>query len=244
MPLDAATQLQNSLRTQSGPVPSLAWLRAVVPPRPIPLAPLIATARTRLLAADLTSPGLLDPVYAEHHRLPRQAINNPEIDTFRIEQDVVVQIIDIESISRSRWEQVEEMEAIERGEQTRGREVIRLPVGEDGDENQNGDGMQPSAATTAATVVTGIAKNATHKLVVQDCKGTKVYAIELARLDWLAIGTTRIGEKMLLKRDTQIARGVLMLEPENCTLLGGRVEQWHKSWVESRLARLKAGTGT
>lgn len=238
MPPDLAMQLQESLRTQSVPVPSLAWLRAVVPPRPIPLAPLLATARTRLLATDLSNPGLLDPAYAELHHLPSQAINNTEIDTFRIERDVVVQVLDLENLSRSRWEQIEELEAIERGEQTRGREVIRLPAGEDGEESQAVDELHSNTVSA-----TGATKNATHKLVVQDCKGRKAYALELNRIDRLGIGTTRIGEKILLKRGTHVARGVLMLEPGTCVLLGGRVEQWHKEWVEGRLARLKTDIG-
>ena len=246
---DVAAQLQSVLRTQSIPVPSLAWLRAVVIPTrtpPPPLASLIATARARLLAADVTAPGLLDAAYAAAHALPESnTINNPAVDTARLGRDVVVQVLDVENLSRSRWEQVEELEAIERGEQTRGREVIRLPaagtdgVGDDDDGDDDANARGGPGGIAAAAAAAAAARNATHKLVLQDCKGQKVCAVELKRVERIAVGQTQIGEKILLREDTKIARGVLLLEPANCHILGGRVEVWHKAWTEGRLARLR-----
>ena len=257
-PPDLATQLQSALRTHTLPTPSKDWLRGIVPNRipPPPLASLIATARTRLLAADLTTPGLLDPPYMASHLLPSAVINKPEIDSGRLANDVVVQVLDIENLSRSRWEQVEELEAIERGEQTRGREVIRLPVAREGDEEGEEDGGNGAdgghgggadgrghQAGTAGAGGGGNARNATHKLVLQDSLGQKVFGIELKRLDQIGVGKTTIGEKFMLRKDTKISRGVVLLEPSYCQLLGGRVEAWHKVWVESRLTRLKQGVG-
>lgn len=153
-------------------------------------------------------------------------------------------MLDIENLSKSRWSQVEELEALERGEGTRGREVIRLQDEED----ENGNGVRgvtqlPSQTQTQggagrATTTTGSEK-ATHKLVLQDAKGQKIYGLELRKVEKIAIGKLNIGEKLVVKKRTSVSRGVLMLEPDKCVVLGGKVEAWHKAWVEGRLARLK-----
>jgi RecQ-mediated genome instability protein 1 len=75
--------------------------------------------------------------------------------------------------------------------------------------------------------------------VLQDCKGTKVFALELRRHDGIGVGKTQIGEKILLKAGTVVARGMILLEPDKCLLLGGKIEAWQKTWVDGRLARLK-----
>lgn len=223
-----ALTLQNALHPTSLPIPSLSWLHHnVLPTRhpPPPLASLLATARTRLLALDLTTPDLLDATYASTHILPRTQINNPEIDgVCRLTLDVVVQVLDVENLSRSRWEQVEELEALERGEGTRGREVVRVePTPDEGD----------------VPVVAGGGDKATHRLVLQDCAGQRVFAVELGRVERVGVGRTSIGEKMMLKKGTKIARGVVLLEGETCQVIGGKVEEWHKEWVKERLGKLK-----
>lgn len=252
-----AQQLLTALQVQNLPTPSQQWLSALVASRtpPPPLASLSATARARLLAADLTTPGLLDASYAATACLPAAALG-AEVKEARLPRDVVVQVLDVEDVSRSRWEQVEELEAVERGERTRGREIIRLPVGggedEDGsedvdrvgdaggggDERQGQGGRRAAGATSASA-----GKNSTHKLVLQDCKGRKAFGLELKRIDGLGVGKLNIGEKLLLKGGTVIARGSLLLEPANCIILGGKVEAWQKAWTEGRLARLRDATG-
>ncbi|KAL2135149.1 hypothetical protein VTI74DRAFT_9580 [Chaetomium olivicolor] len=272
--MDIAHQLQVSLAPTSTPLPSIPWLRNLVSSRtpPPPLASLLATARARLLASDLTTPGLLDTQYAAAHclppDLPQTHANTRET---RLARDVVVQVLDIEDVSRSRWEQVEELEGIARGEGTRGREVVRLPtttttaaaasgVVVDGDYDEEG-GLVVDAGEEATQVLQtqgggggGAAaggqqqgqgsggssrNNSTHKLAVQDCKGQKVHAIELRRVERLAVGKTFIGEKILLRAGTVVARGVVLLDPAQCVVLGGKVEAWHRAWVDGRLARLK-----
>jgi RecQ-mediated genome instability protein 1 len=172
---------------------------------------------------------------------------------WKLPQDVVVQILDLEDVGRGRWEVVEELEALGRGEGTRGREVVRLPAAGTGDageegvgegtqqvgggQNLGGQGQQAGGAAAAAAG--GRSKNSTHKLVVQDCKGQKVHAIELKRVEKLVVGKTMIGEKILLRAGTVVARGVVLLDPAQCVVLGGKVEAWHRAWVEGRLARLK-----
>lgn len=148
-----------------------------------------------------------------------------------------MQVLDVENISLSRWEQVEEMEAVARGETTRGREVVRVTA--EDDDNPETQQTQQRATTAAAANARTASKKATHRLVVQDCKGTKLYALELKRIDGIGVGKTQIGEKMLLKAGTVLARGIVLLEPEKCVLLGGKIEAWQKTWADGRLARLK-----
>ncbi|KAK4124642.1 hypothetical protein N657DRAFT_663627 [Parathielavia appendiculata] len=256
--MDIPHQLQSSLSTTNLPLPSLTWLQTQFTSTrhpPPPLASLLATARTRLLASDLTTLGLLDLRYVASHSLPPQL---PQSHATKRETelptDVVVQVLDIEDLTRSRWEQVEELEAIARGEGTRGREVVRLPTlptpgstaedgyGDgDGTQGQNQQGGQAQQQQQQQGVASS--KNITHKLLVQDCKGQTVQALELKRVDRLAVGKTFIGEKILLRAGTVVARGVVLLDPALCVVLGGKVEAWHRAWVDGRLARLREAVG-
>ena len=70
-----------------------------------------------------------------------------------------------------------------------------------------------------------------------------MHAIELRRVERIAVGKTVIGEKILLRVGTVVARGVVLLEPAQCVLLGGKVEAWHRAWVDGRLARLREAVG-
>lgn len=229
--MSLAAQLRNQLQAHGLPPPSQTWLQTLISSRspPPPLPSLVMTARTRLLASDLTIPGLLDPTKIPTVCFPT-AITSPTVEETCLASDVYVQVVDIENLSRSRWEQIEELEAIERGEQTRGREVIRLPVN-----NAGGDepaGTRPPEATASAN-------NATHRLLLQDCKGQKVYGLELVRMPEIAVGTLNIGAKILLKKGTVVARGSILLNPTNVQFLGGKIDMWQKPWLDGRLARWK-----
>ncbi|KAI1770971.1 hypothetical protein F4818DRAFT_430761 [Hypoxylon cercidicola] len=235
-------QIRAGLQSQGIPAPLLAWIQGAMPNRnPLPPLPaLIATVKTRLLAADLTTPAIFEqptPSFPPN-------LHNPEVKEVKLSNDVVVQVLDIENISRSKWEQVEDLEAIARGEQTRGREIIRLNE----NENENEESSDRAAAAAAATVRPGAAnaaasKNATHRLLLQDCRGQTLHGLELKRVERVGIGTLSIGEKLLLRRGATVARGVVLLEPAACVVLGGKVEAWHRTWVEGRLARLKEAAG-
>lgn len=272
--MSLAGQIRTQLQALNLPPPSHPWLQTLVSARspPPPLPSLVMTAKTRLLASDLTTPGLLDPAATATLCFPplttaaaaatttnnstsNSGNNNPPPREARLPRDVYVQVLDVEDISRSRWEQVEELEAVERGERTRGREVIRLPVnGSGGDGDGNGGDEQddgswgappppPQQQQGAAAGGGGSSRNATHRLVLQDCKGQKVFAVELVRVPRIGVGTLNIGEKILLKKGTVVARGTVLLEPGTCHILGGKVEAWQKAWLEGRLARLRETVG-
>ena len=131
-----------------------------------------------------------------------------------------MQVLSVEDMSKSRWEQIEAIEALERGEGTKGREIIRVAATEEGeDENVKRDGGP-------------------HKLALQDAKGTRIYGIELKEVEGVGLGMS-MGCKMVL-RNVVVARGVVLLAPETTTVLGGKIEGLHKAWKEGRKAELKA----
>lgn len=142
-----------------------------------------------------------------------------------------MQVLGVEDMGRSRWEQVEAIEALERGEGTKGREIIRVVAGEDGTESGVGGGGGGSVGSGGGP----------HKLLVQDAKGTRAYAIELERMQGVGLGMS-IGCKITL-REVVVARGVVLLEPATATCLGGKIEALHKAWRENRKSELKAAVG-
>ncbi|UKZ87385.1 uncharacterized protein TrAFT101_003192 [Trichoderma asperellum] len=247
--MDLVPQLRRAILAQSLPPPSQSFLTTLTttrsPPPPIPS--LLATAKARLLASDLTntsSSAIIDPsapVFPTN-------IDAAAVKEAKLAQNIHTQVIDIENLSLSRWEQVEELEAIERGERTRGRQVIRVVPPEDGETDadgssaaQNQASSRPAAAPSAPATTGGA--NAVHRLVLQDRQGKRVFAVELKRINGIGIGKTHIGEKILLKTGAFVARGTVLLTPETCTLLGGKVDAWHETWMEGRLARLKESVG-
>ncbi|KAH6606173.1 mediated genome instability rmi1 [Trichoderma cornu-damae] len=247
--MDLVPQLRRAILAQSLPSPSQSFLTALTTGRspPPPLPSLLATAKARLLASDLTDAGgggaIVDPLVPA---LPAN-VDSASVKEAKLAQNVHVQVLDIENLSLSRWEQVEELEAIERGERTRGRQVIRVTASEDGDAEalsaSTGQTQQASRAGAAAAAASSGGANSVHRLVLQDKQGKRVFAVELKRINGIGIGKTHIGEKMLLRTGTVVARGTVLLTPETCTLLGGKIDAWHEVWKQGRLARLKESAG-
>ncbi|KAM3433647.1 hypothetical protein NHJ13734_006353 [Beauveria thailandica] len=260
--MDLVSQLRTSLAAQSLPPASTSFLTTLISARtpPPPTASLLATAKARLLACDLTegngattttatttttttTTSILD---ADAVAAFPVDVGSARVEKRTLPRDVHVQVLDVENLSLSRWEQVEELEAVERGERRQGREVIRVTADEEGQGGEE-DGSSRAAETqgsgpSGAQQVTA-ARNAVHRLVLQDCKGQTVYAVEMKRMDSIGIGKTSIGEKMLLRAGSVVARGSVLLTPDKTVFLGGKVESWHEAWATGRLARLKAAVG-
>ncbi|KAI9727818.1 MAG: hypothetical protein M1834_007965 [Cirrosporium novae-zelandiae] len=212
-----ASEILNHLSSKSL-IPSQAWLRSfLVTQRPTtPLAALKQTALFRLLASDITTSLSSFP----HSCFPSN-IGDATVKELHLQGPIVVQILNIEDMSKSRWEQIEAIEALERGEGTRGREVIRVVPGEDGDNQENArKGRGP------------------HKVLLQDVKGTAAYGVELKDIEGLSLAMN-IGSKMVL-RNAIVARGLLLLEPQTTTLLGGKIDSLHTAWKTNRKEELKA----
>ena len=134
-----------------------------------------------------------------------------------------MQVLSVEDMSKSRWEQIEAIEALERGEGTKGREIIRVMAPEDG---------------TDDPVASGLGKGGgPHKLLLQDVRGERVYGIELKGVDGVGVGMS-IGCKIVL-RNVTVARAVVLLEPRTTVLLGGKIEGLHKQWRDGRKEELR-----
>ncbi len=242
--MNQALQIRSALAAEQLPPPSEAWLRSVLAHMPpaagtTALPTLVARAKQRLLAADLTMPGLFDGGVAVFPRalLGPAAVADARQDA-RLPHDVVVQVRDVENLAQSRWQQVEALEAVERGEQKRGREVIRVVRSEDP------EGGSPAAAAAAGAASTSAPATATHRLVLQDAAGQALFALELVRNPRIAVGRLHVGEKLVVKAGTAAARGTLLLEPASLVFLGGQVEALHTAWTAGRLARLREAART
>jgi RecQ-mediated genome instability protein 1 len=129
-------------------------------------------------------------------------------------------VLDIEDIGYSRWSQVEAIEAKERGETTKGREIVRVVPGEEG-------GPQEHPTTDS---------KGPFKLLLQDAKGVKVYAFDLSGIPGINTNMS-MGAKLLL-RNCDVRRGVIMLEPGSVQILGGKIEALDKAWKAGRKDRL------
>ena len=218
-PTALAAQVSAQLTSTKFLSPSPTWLTSFLSTQK-PTTPFSAIAQTalfRLLASDITT-SLTTNAF---NCLPSD-VHNAEIKERHLLGPIPVQVLGIEDMSKSRWEQIEAIEALERGEGTKGREIIRVVPTENGDDSND--------RTTRG--------GGLHKLLLQDAKGTRVYGMELKAVEGVGLGMN-IGCKIVLK-NVVVARGVLLLSPPTTTILGGKIEALHKAWKENRKAQLKA----
>jgi RecQ-mediated genome instability protein 1 len=173
------------------------------------------TALFRLLATDIST-SLDQPVNTV---FPPNILSGTSQSRY-VAGPVICQVLDIEDIGHSRWTQVESIEAKERGEMTKGREIVRVVA--------DNDNPAPPAVESKGP----------FKLLLQDAKGVKIYAIDLSGIAGLNTSMT-MGVKLLL-RNCDVRRGVVILEPGNVQILGGKIEALDKAWKEGRKERLMA----
>lgn len=163
--------------------------------------------------------------------------------------DVFVQVMDIQDLGRSKWEQIEALESERKGETTKGREVIRVvPVDEEPSSaatqfprQNNTQGGNTSAGAGAGVNQTGDkASKGPFKLLLQDWKGVSVWGFELRRVEKVGLPPGMgIGCKMLLRRGVKVARGVVLLEPTSVLVFGGKIDGVDKAWRAGREERLR-----
>jgi RecQ-mediated genome instability protein 1 len=220
-----ATQITTTLTAANLPAPHANLLASILSSsRNAPLPALIATARHRILFTDLTSPSLLASTTLS---FPPN-LSNALVQELKLPGPLPVQVLGIEDLSKSKWEQVEAIEAAERGEMTKGREVIQvLPQ----DDNE----------TSTQTTMPNVKGRGPHRLVLQDTNGQRVYAMELKDVPKIDLNLP-IGAKLMLQ-GCLVARGVVLLEPSKVTVIGGKVEILHKTWAENRKKDLMEAAG-
>ncbi|KAI4161058.1 MAG: hypothetical protein LQ342_005221 [Letrouitia transgressa] len=211
-------QVASQLVTTKSLNPTEEWLSTFMATQKstTPVSALVQTALFRLLASDIQTSLTVD-VYT---CFPVD-LHDPNIKERRLQGPIVVQLLGFEDMSKSRWEQIEAIEALERGEGTKGREIIRVTATEE--DNESGSATSKGAGP--------------HKLLLQDAQGTRAYAIELQAVQGVGVAIN-IGCKFVLKNIT-IARGVFLLTPASTTMLGGKIEALHETWKTNRKAELK-----
>ncbi|KAH6637576.1 RecQ mediated genome instability protein Rmi1 [Boeremia exigua] len=212
-----ATELMQHLTAKSLH-PKSGWLQSfLATTRPnTALAALKQTCLFRLLATDITTS--LDQPAASV--LPEDVLRGTVQARF-LAGPIVCQVLDVEDIGQSRWSQVEAIESRERGETTKGREIIRLIEPEN-------DGSDQSVAPAHS--------KGPFKLLLQDAKGLQIYALDLRGIEGLNTNMS-MGLKLLL-RNIEVRRAVVMLEPGNVQVLGGKLETLDKAWKDGRKDRL------
>lgn len=200
---------------RSGPIP--------------PLPSLTQTALFRLLVSDFT----ISLSTSRPDSLLLGDINNPNVKERRLDGNVPVQVLSVEDIGSSKWSQIEAIERVERGEEVRGREIVRTVDVDNAD-----------ARGSAAAAVTAVARGP-HRYILQDARGTKVVAFEKERIEKMGMGDREcaIGMKVVLKKGLVVRRGVAMLERGQVTVLGGKVEAWEEAWKKDAKKRLMEAVG-
>lgn len=200
-----------------------------------PLPSLTQTALFRLLASDFTvalsktNPNSLFP----------PDINNPNTKERRLSGDVPAQLLSVEDIGSSKWSQIEAIERVERGEEVRGREIVRTV---------DVDGADARGGAAGAASPTAASSKGPHKYVLQDANGTKVVAWEKEKIEKMGLADKEcvIGLKVVLKKGSVIRRGLVMLEKSQVNVLGGKVEAWDEAWkkeTKERLMHAVSGNG-
>jgi RecQ-mediated genome instability protein 1 len=228
-------QLTHSLTTLGLPPPHPSFLQPILTTglqKSTPLQGITATAKIRLLSADITLPTILLPSTPSFP----PTTTDPKIPSQKLSTDILVQVLDVTDLSKSKWELIEALESERKGETTKGREIIRVVPTED---------AGPSSASTQAIGTQagggdGGEGGGPFKIMMQDCRGMRVYGFELKRVEKIGYPPGMgIGCKILLRRGSTVARGMVLLEPERTTVLGGRIEGLDKAWREGREQRLR-----
>lgn len=204
--------------TANGLPPTKDWLSTFTSSSRLntPLPALQKSAEYRILASDITK--CLDKTRVS---FLRSNATDASVKEHLSTEAITFQLLDIEDIGRQRWAQIELIEQHERGETTKGREIIRHV--------RDSEDRGPQVVEES---------RGPHKLLLQDAQGTKVYAMEMTPVPGIGLGMS-IGAKMIVKKAIT-ARGLLLLEPANVQVLGGKVVAWAEQWQKDRKQMLKS----
>ena len=175
-PSAGVQQICNHLTSTLSVPPSPSWVSAFLSTQKptTPLPSLLATAKVRFLNADIAN------AFAPSTGLAPD-IHDATLNERRLPGPIVVQVLDVTDMSRSRWSQIEAIEAAERGEGTKGREIIRV-VSRGQQDDMNASHLPESG---------------TCKVLLQDVKGVRAWGIELRNVKGLTVGMN-IGTKVQL----------------------------------------------
>lgn len=237
---DLQSQLANQLFTSKSLVVSSKWLSTFISSQrntSVPISALVQTALFRLLASDITT----SLSQSEPSALFPAEVSDPTVRERQLPGPIAVQVIDFEDIGSSRWSQIEAIERVERGEETRGRELIRTIAREEEGTVSGGTGTSGGSTATSRTGQE-TKSSGPLKLLLQDASGQKVFGMEVASIKGIKAGSSCIGVKLIL-RNVPVARGLLLLDSSNAILLGGKLEFLETEWKKNCKAKLLSQLG-
>ena len=215
MPSEVVAHEIHSHLLSKGLPPDPAWLTGFLlgQKSSVPTPALKQTAYFRIIQTDITKS-------IDRERIIEFPvdIHNATVRERRLPGHTLVQVLDIDDIGRSKWSQLEGIEAEERGEMTKGREIIRAVPRDDGEQDARSS-FGP------------------HKLRLQDTRGACAYGLEISKVEGVSL-SMNIGTKLVLK-DIVVARGVVLLESKTVITLGGKIEETHQNWRGCRKATLR-----
>lgn len=242
MATPSIAQLTAALTALQLPSPTPAFLTPILTPsgassRLPPLPALAATAKHRLLSSSISStPSPLLPTNASFPA----TLSHVAVAAATLPADTFVQVLDVQDVGRSRWEQVQALESERKGETVKGREVIRVVPLEPQQQQEAGATPATQRPTQGAHATASPDAKGPFKLLLQDWKGNTAWGFELRKVERVALPPAMsIGCKMLLRRGTKVARGTILLEPATVMVFGGKIESLDKAWREGREQRLR-----
>lgn len=163
-----------------------------------------------------------------------------------LSEDVFVQVVDIQDLGRSKWEQIEGLEAERKGETMKGREVIRVVPAEEeeagvaGTQSLPGQNHNQNQGNGNGNQTGDKSSRGPFKLLLQDWKGVVIWGFEVRKVEKVGLPPVMgIGCKLLLRRGTKVARGMALLEPGNVVVFGGKIDSEDKAWRAGRESRLR-----
>lgn len=191
-----ASRLKAELWSRYSLVPKDQWLNSflsTITNTSQPLPALTSTAQFRLIQTDFTN-----TLSAERGQLfPANIVDVNRKDVV-LQTDTPVQVLDIQDVGTSKYAQIEAIERVERGEEIRGREIVRRVPGAMDDDEDDGstnlfitNGAGDSTSTNVSHNHSGNSSrkgsSGPHKLLLQDAAGTKCWCFELSRIERITI---------------------------------------------------------
>ncbi|KAF1812492.1 hypothetical protein P152DRAFT_341288 [Eremomyces bilateralis CBS 781.70] len=240
-PINGQAISDHLVRLNLHPSPSFLHSFISSQTRNLPINAVCHSARFRILNADIRE--CLSP--PPNQLLPRDLTRSNPHDLPAQERHLagpfVLQIAWVEDIGKSKWSQLTEWEQAKRDE---GREkVVGLA---DADSDDAAEATHPANAIGQGRSQ-ALAPKGPFKLHLHDAQNppAQVHGVTVGPIEGINVDVP-MGGKILVK-DVVVARGVMLLDSSNTTLLGGKVHALATKYKEGRIDYLRRhleGDGT
>lgn len=179
-----------------------------------------------------------------HSVLPVAPLLPDSITGKSVISGVLVQVVECHEIGFSLTQKLDKLEAYEERQKPVSRRLIRLEeVTGDGEPAQDlVDNQQVTQMITVKSAEDdcGPVGKKMVKVMLEDAKGNRLYAIDQKPIDQFRVGMT-LGAKLFLM-DTPVVYGVLVLRPKKVEWLGGAVDEWNSGTgnVQQQIKEVRA----